>query len=750
MKNFLNSPAIKIFSARFKKQLKMPQVYISAVLLSVFTSVNFFIKNQFFSAGGTTDLVMYFSNIPYILVIIIPVLCYKSSFSAYDDFIPLSPFKKILVNYTGIICIYIIMLLLLIPGIIFINFFGDVDFSQVFTAFFCLIFYGSCISALCILISKIFSQSVISLIICVVILSVFSTSHLFAVYVALPEFLGVILKEISFSWHFDAASKSIIDSRDFIFFAACTFLFLYLAYLAECSKKGKRFLSKEKLTAVLAVFVFLLTVFDCTRYYTRFDLSKNKTYTPGTFSKNLINSLNEPVKITYYCSSSLNSLYPQIRDIKDFLSSYSTMGKNISFIIKNPDRDENIKNVLQNMGISPQQLRSVSRNSTEYTYVYSAIVIEYSGNTETIPFLMSAASLEYDIDGRLLHLVSGNSRSVNIITGNGMTLDYDYSYVIPWLSSQGFECNDLDVFSSDFEEKLSRCTGPLLVLGDGEIPVEKAIAVENYILQGRGNALFAVSPYNADIENSWYILKNRYTNIVEIAENWGVYFKDEIAADVSCERISMYSDDNTDSKVLNYPQWISLLPQENAKAGLTLFWASPLELSDAEPYLITSPASYSYKTDSDSPESLVQTNPFLLEEQDKSGFEYKTQIVGARIRGKREGLYTTFSRDDVDVIVIPDQYFVNTLMNSYTGSTANDFHNFLFLTNALLKLNGEEELAALQEKTSRDTSLYKIRTEEEFLRLKNITLIFLLIIIPSLIVTGGFFAFFKTKKIRQN
>ena len=79
-------------------------------------------------------------------------------------------------------------------------------------------------------------------------------------------------------------------------------------------------------------------------------------------------------------------------DVKDFLTSYSSSGKNISFIVKNPDKDDAIKERLSLMGISPQQLRTVSSNSTEYKYVYSAIVIEYLGNSETIPFTMSSAS----------------------------------------------------------------------------------------------------------------------------------------------------------------------------------------------------------------------------------------------------------------------------------------------------------------------------------------------------------------------
>lgn len=745
----MNKTLLNIFTARFFKQLKMSHVYISALIFTVFTAADFYLRHQFFNGSGSSDLVLYFSSIPFICIITIPLLCFKTSFSFYDDFIPLTGLQKLLINYSGLLLIYIANLILIIPGLLLVNLFGTIEVSQLLVCLLCLIFYGSSVIALCILISKIFNSTVISLLVSILILALFNSCHLFTLYVSLPSFIESFLREISFAWHFDAAGKSIIDTRDIIYFLMTDAIFITLAILIENLKKGKVFSFKNKFSYFVKLAVFFLVILNSNKYYKRIDVSKNKTYTPSLFSKELISSISDSVKITYYCSSSLSRLYPQIRDVKDFLTSYSILGKDISFIIKDPDKDNEIKNLLQNMGIQSQQLRSVSENSTEFTAVYSAIVIEYQGNTEVIPFIMSASSLEYDLAGRLIHLLSQTVRNVNIIIGNGMSLSTDYDYIEPWLSSQGFVCNEINIYQNDFEDALLHLNGPLLIIGDGNIPIEKAVAIESYIMEKRGNALFAVSPYKSDIENSWYISQSRYTNIVELAENWGVLFKPEIAADVSCARISMYSDDNTDSYVINYPQWISLLPQENALSGLVLYWSTPLELSGiAEPYLVTSPASYSYKLDFDSPENLLQTNPFLLEEQNKSDFEYKTQVVGARIKGKVPRLYTAGSDEEIEVIVIPDQYFLNTLMNGYTGNDTGDFRNFSFLTNALLKLNGEEELAKLQSKTTRDTTLYKIQDQNELLKLKTLVFIILFAVIPLIIIAGGFVAFFKTKKLK--
>ena len=149
-----------------------------------------------------------------------------------------------------------------------------------------------------------------------------------------------------------------------------------------------------------------------------------------------------------------------------------------------------------------------------------------------------------------------------------MSLNDDYGYVIPWLQSQGFICNPLFIEDPAFANELEKCTGPLLVLGDSEIKIEQAIAIENYILNEKGSALLAISPYVTDIENNWYITKAKRTNLVELAEHWGITFENEIAADISCSRITMYADDNNQTTLLNYPLWISLLPQQNSPLGM--------------------------------------------------------------------------------------------------------------------------------------------------------------------------------------
>ena len=735
------------FNNYFFCSLRSVFFIILSIVFPLLLSLNFYIKGQFFTGSGSTDLLLFFSITPYFCIFAIPLICFPQSFSVYDDFVPLESFDKILIVFFARLCLFIIQIFLILPAVFLLNLFGSVDYGQLLTCFFCLIFYGACTISICSFVESIFSSKIPFLLVSVLILFVFNCSHLFALYVPLPDFIQSFCKSISFAWHFDAAGKGIFDTRDFIWFASVSFLFLFLTDFVKNVQKGKCFSVYEKKRVITIAVICFLAILNGSRWFKRIDFSKNKTFSVSEFSKSLIKKVNEPLTITYFCSSNLSKLYPQIRDVKDYLVDFTQQSKKIRLVIKDPDKNQQAREILKNYGIKSQQMRTVSSTSTQFINVYSAVILEYQGNMEIIPFTMEANSLEYDLDIRIKSLLSGYKRTVNIIVGNGMSLSEDYNYVIPWLSSQGFECNQVFVEDPLFVSILENCSGPLFVIGESNINVENAIAIEDYILSGKGNALFTVSPFSVNIEEDWSVTYNSKTNIIEMLEHYGCVFPPQISGDVSCARITMTSEDETESRYINYYLWPNLLSQQNASLGATVFWPVPLELNgNAKPYLVSSPLCFRLNSDNSSPQNLFQTNPFILETINTSDQKKETQFFAALIEGKMSGYYNNLSFDDAKIIVISDQYFVNSLMTSYIGGQTGDYRNFEVLTNALLKLNGEEQLARIQGKISKDTSLYKISDNFNFLKKRNILFIILFAVLPFIVLIFGVFLNVTRKK----
>ena len=132
MKNFLKHNLLN--------SIKTPSFVIISILFEVFIAINFFIRQQFFTGSGTTDLILFFSAVPYICIIAVPALCYKQSFSIYDDFIPLSTVKREAALFLTRLILFCLLLVLLIPAILLVNLFGTTDGGQIFTSLVCLVF----------------------------------------------------------------------------------------------------------------------------------------------------------------------------------------------------------------------------------------------------------------------------------------------------------------------------------------------------------------------------------------------------------------------------------------------------------------------------------------------------------------------------------------------------------------------------------------------------------------------------------
>lgn len=740
------------------KHINILQFTFIAIIFNLLVSINFFIKNQFFM-GNSTNLTLFFAVIPFFAIILVPTLCYKQSISVYDDFLPLSTTKKIIQNFFTNLLKFTILILFLIPNCLVVNFFGNIDFGKVFTSLFCLIFYGASLISLCIFINQIIKNKITAFIVSALSIGLFSVIHMVGLYVQLPKTISAILNNLSFAWHFDQASKGIFNTKDIFWLAGFSILFILLTIFVTEKQKGKK-LSKNKLiTTIFSLIVTVLFMLNSTRYNFRIDFSKNKTFSLSSYSKEFLENISFPVNISYYCSNSLSALYPQITEISDYLSMYSNQNKNINYIKKDPDSNENAKKTLDTYGIFSQQMKTQKNNTTQYIDVYSAIIIEYNGNTQVIPFIMSASTLEFDLISKIKTLITNKQRIVNIIVGNGMSLSSDYDFLVPWLNNQGFVCNEIHVENPNFANELKNTTGPLFVIGDSQIKIAQTIEIENYILTKNQNALFTVSPYSSNIEGDWNITQNQNTNIVEMIENWGVVFTENIVADISSAQITMYSQQsednqfsngNTQTQVLNYPLWVSLLPQENATLGATIFW--PVELSilaeNAKPFFVSSPMGYTYQTDRNSPHKLIESNPFVLQTYDIKSKEKSTKTIGAQIKGKISGLFNNFEAENANIIVIPDQYFVNSLMNGYIGGEYGDYRNYELTTNILYNLNNESELSQIKSKLQVDESLFKISTTEEFLHYLKISNLILFVIMPcSILILGIVLWILKKKKL---
>ncbi|MCK9168962.1 MAG: GldG family protein [Treponema sp.] len=721
--------------------LQRPVFFIVAVIYNVICALYYIIGTGFFSGSGSTNLRFFFAAIPYVSILLIPVISSGTDDFCFTDIFPLSDVEHTVISFLTLLvqlCIINITQLML-PACV--SMFGDIDAGQVFTGFFLIIIYEACIISFCLLANFLFSRLVS-----------FAVS---AIFITLTNFLqlAVSFRKLSFSYHFDAASKGIFDTRDVVFYICLTFFFLLTAVFVQEKKRGRKFTKENKETFFLILLVIIFAFLDSTRYFCRIDLTRDNQFTISKYSNQLLSQTDDPLKITYFRSPSLIKLYPQVRDIYDFLDEYASTNKNVSLRLLDPDK-EKVSGLLNNYGIQSQQIQTGEINKTEYLNVYSAVVLEYEGKNQIIPFIISESTLEYDLDRCVNILLTGKKMSVTVLCGNGKNTCSDYSYVIPWFSSQGITCTEINIQNISKTLAEADTDTVLIVFGSSKLDDDGSAAIESFILRG-GKVLFAVSPYVADVSGDWSITKENNSALLKMLASYGFSFTPKIVADISCARITMTSNtdekgnysDSSHSEQINYPLWISLLPQKEERQGMTLFWPSPLTIENEsiEPLLVSSISAWAIDEDNSSQSKLFETNPFIVRnlQTDKNKKQF---ILGAYFDGKITGYFTPQESVKTKIAVVGDQYFADSLMMEYAGGNSGDYRNLDFLTHMVLKLNGEEGLESLQNKNASSTTLYKFSDMVTFRIMMIKMCILLFILIPLIYTTVYIISIFHRKK----
>ncbi|MCF0126641.1 MAG: GldG family protein, partial [Clostridia bacterium] len=432
-----------------------------------------------------------------------------------------------------------------------------------------------------------------------------------------------------------------------------------------------------------------------------FDFSEDKIYSVSDYTKKLLSQNNNSFTVYFYKSGRLDNIYPSISNVSDFLRQYEKVSSEVSLKIIDCDKNEKARELLSGYGIFPERIKTVNSTSTEFIDVYSAVVIEGQGNIEVIPFVLSPSSLEYQLDLKILNLC-GYKPFVNILSGDGQKLDDELRLLKDWFTNQGISVYEADT------DSLYKINGPLFVFGENNFSFDDSILIENYMNSGKGNVLFCTSPYSVNIKGDWSLNENKNTYITQMLAKYGIEFNPSIVFDYSCRQISLLGDSgNKNAEIINYPMWISVLPQKSCRTGLSCFWASPLSLSEnAVPYIYSSEKSFEVPLNFNNPDVLIETNPFMINLQNVQTNALQNKVLAAFVP-----LYSAECTDNVctksGFYVIADSLFASFYTNGFIGGENGDFRNFMFLTSLFWKMNGMNELASLQEKTSVDRSLYK-------------------------------------------
>jgi ABC-2 type transport system permease protein len=214
--------------------LNAPAFYGAAIFFLLFCSIWLFYFQRFFTMNVAT-LRPYFALFPLVFILVIPILTMKSWAEERKTgsielllTLPFSEWDLVLGKFLAALAMLTMMLILTIPLPLCLLPLGDFDLGVIvceYVGAFCM---GASALALGLLLSSLSKNQAGSFLgSAVVLMTVMLISQL-TFSLNLPYWLAECINFVSLSFHFESFSKGLLDSRDIVYYAASTFLFLFI------------------------------------------------------------------------------------------------------------------------------------------------------------------------------------------------------------------------------------------------------------------------------------------------------------------------------------------------------------------------------------------------------------------------------------------------------------------------------------------------------------------------------------------
>ena len=232
---------LTIATREFKSYFNSPVAYFVITAFLVMIGVLFFVP---FFAQDRVSMRGFFSLIPFLFIFFIPAITMRliaeerrSGTIEMLITMPVRDIDVILGKFIASLVFLLVALLLTLPYAITISNFGDLDWGPVWGGYFGLVMMGSACLALGLLASSWTENQIVAFVVALFLSMGFMMIDKFMVFV--PAQISPVFEYLSFSVHFQNASRGVIDSRDLVFFLSFTLLSLFLAFRSLESRQWR-------------------------------------------------------------------------------------------------------------------------------------------------------------------------------------------------------------------------------------------------------------------------------------------------------------------------------------------------------------------------------------------------------------------------------------------------------------------------------------------------------------------------------
>ena len=478
---------------------------------------------------GYAGLDSLFSTAPYLFMFLIPAITMRSLAEERREGTfellltrPLTDWQIVLGKYFASL---LLVLFALIPTLVYYysvyvlgNPVGNIDTGAVIGSYIGLFLLGACFVAIGLFASSISKNQIIAFTI-----AVFLCFFFYSGFDSLSQILSLqslTLEDLGITEHYQSVSRGVLDTRDLVYFIIVSGIFIWLTLFVLLRQRQKTINNKVTIGVVVVLVVLGLI---STLTFTRFDFTKEKRYTLSPISRQIMNSVAQPLKVTVYLQGDnfqpwMKRLQHATRDMLGDLQAYSH--DNIQYEFVNPianikglsdDQQKAVYDSLEAKGIVGQGYSIKTDNGVSQMLIFPQALIQYKGQTIAVNLLQSRMglsedevannsiqNLEYAFSSAIKKITSGGKPEVGFTEGHNELTDVQLYSAMKTLGD-GYDVGRVDLKTIPFAGLLQI---KLLFIPKPDKPfteLEK-FKLDQYIMRG-GKVVWTIDQVNAELDS---------------------------------------------------------------------------------------------------------------------------------------------------------------------------------------------------------------------------------------------------------
>lgn len=289
------------------------------------------------------------------------------------------------------------------------------------------------------------------------------------------------------------------------------------------------------ITIALMLGIIVLVNILANRFFHRFDLTEDKRYTLSEATRDILESLPQPVTVKAYFSEDLPPDVQHLRrEFKDLLTEYRSISDGmLAFEFINPNKDEMTENEAVSSGIMPLQINVREKDQIKVQRAFLGAVVQMGEDEDVIPVMQETEGMEYALSTSIKKMSVVDKPVIGFLRGHGEPELQNLQQVLHSLDIlyqvEPVELND----TADVLEKYSTVA---IVAPTDSFPQDHLQQLTNHLAKGR-NLLVALNKVDADLNQGFGSVVT--TGLESWLENHGVSVNSTFVYDQTCMPIGV-------------------------------------------------------------------------------------------------------------------------------------------------------------------------------------------------------------------